>query len=642
VKGIARFLLALALLVAGIAPASAGSNAWTTNGPSVNGILWRLALDPTRTATIYAAGSSGSGATVSPRVFRSIDVGATWQELTNGIVNVQVNVLTVDPTNGTTLYVGGYNPAAQSLALYKSTNSGSSWMLLAWPFSGTDLDRPVLAMAIDPTNARNLYVGTSTGVLKSTDGGGSWVALSGLPAAGYRSIVVDRTNGNNVYVAGDAGVYKTISGGAAWSAANNGLPSAPGGTLPRGNQLVFDPASPAVLFAVVSGTSGDLVFRTADSAGSWTNSSNGLPSDVIRDLAVDPRNSRSLYAALNGGSGQNLMRSTDGGASWTQFSLPGGGYSSAVVLDTPDPQTIHVAHNDAVWDLTFGTGGAAPPAATVTPALSVTPAPAGTATPVGTATAAPRDNRYFSQTGFRVDNDAFWDYFNRRGGARMFGLPTSRTFSFLGFTSQFFQRAVMQLGPDGSVRLINLLDPGLLPFTSFNGAVVPGPDAALSSGAPAPGSPNYGSAVIAFVRANAPNSFDGKATNFSATFDNTVTLATAYPQGGGNPELLPGINLELWGVPTSRPAYDPTNRNFIYQRFQRGIMHFDQGCMCTQGLLLADYLKAIITGRNLPTDVANQASASPFMKQYNSGKPGWVDRPEVLPGTDLTNAFETQ
>src|SRR5205823_4626729 len=156
------------------------------------------------------------------------------------------------------------------------------------------------------------------------------------------------------------------------------------------------------------------------------------------------------------------------------------------------------------------------------------------------------------------------------------GLPTSRTFQFLGFNSQFFQRAVMQQAPDGSVRLINLLDPGLLPVTSFNGAVVPGPDASLTAAAPAPGTPGYSTGILAFVHTQALNQFEGRPVNFSATFDSSVTLQIAYPQGGGDPSLLPGINLELWGIPTSRPAYDPNNRNFVYQRFQRGIMHFDQ------------------------------------------------------------------
>src|ERR687885_582143 len=70
--------------------------------------------------------------------------------------------------------------------------------------------------------------------------------------------------------------------------------------------------------------------------------------------------------------------------------------------------------------------------------------------PTFTATAQ-QDPRFFSQTNFRVDNDAFWTFFQSRGGVRTFGYPVSRSFKLDGFTVQIFQRIVMQLQPDGSV-----------------------------------------------------------------------------------------------------------------------------------------------------------------------------------------------
>src|ERR1043166_6976133 len=70
-------------------------------------------------------------------------------------------------------------------------------------------------------------------------------------------------------------------------------------------------------------------------------------------------------------------------------------------------------------------------------------------------------------------------------------------------------------------------------------------------------------------------------------------------------------------------------------------MHFDKGCGCTQGLLLADYLKSLLTGQNLPPDLAQQAQAdhSRFLNQYAPGQPLSIARPAQLPGSDLTNAF---
>ena len=74
--------------------------------------------------------------------------------------------------------------------------------------------------------------------------------------------------------------------------------------------------------------------------------------------------------------------------------------------------------------------------------------------------AQPTDPRFFSQTGFRVDTDAFWSFFQDRGGVRTFGYPVSRTFKLDGFPVQIFQRDVVQLRPDGGVHTLNLLDAG--------------------------------------------------------------------------------------------------------------------------------------------------------------------------------------
>jgi hypothetical protein len=247
------------------------------------------------------------------------------------------------------------------------------------------------------------------------------------------------------------------------------------------------------------------------------------------------------------------------------------------------------------------------------------------------------DGRYFGQTGYRVDDDVIWDYFNRRGGVSTFGYPISRTFRFQSSLIQMFQRRIVQLDPNNRPRLLNLLDNGLLPYTSFNGATFPAIDPQVENAAP-PSTDVL--ATLAFVQAHAPDRFDaGLPVNFTQTFTNTVPLFVAFPSGSGNADLLPGFDLEMWGVPTSGPAYDPRNHNVVYLRFQRGIMMYDAGCQCTQGILLADYLKSILTGQNLPPDLADEASASPLLRQYDPTQPRWIHQPPGLPGSDLTNAF---
>jgi len=71
-------------------------------------------------------------------------------------------------------------------------------------------------------------------------------------------------------------------------------------------------------------------------------------------------------------------------------------------------------------------------------------------------------------------------------------------------------------------------------------------------------------------------------------------------------------------------------------------MHYDATCKCTQGLLLADYFKSLLTGENLPIDLEAQAAASPFLRQFAPDRPTSLRQPMALPGTDLTSAFTRQ
>jgi hypothetical protein len=240
------------------------------------------------------------------------------------------------------------------------------------------------------------------------------------------------------------------------------------------------------------------------------------------------------------------------------------------------------------------------------------------------------DERYFSETGYRIDDDAIWSYFQARGRVPVFGFPVSRTFLLLGCRVQMFQRQVAQSCAGRDVGLMNLLDPDVFPYDRVNGSVLPPPDPALKARTPPVGSPGYATAIVDFVQVNAPDSFESLSVDFGKTF---FGLGASL---GGNPMLA----LEVWGAPISVPQRDPSNSNFVYQRFQRGVMHFDATTGRTQALLLADYLKSIIRGHGLPADLDAAAQTSRYFGQYCPSADHWVCRPTELPATDLTFAFE--
>ncbi len=319
---------------------------------------------------------------------------------------------------------------------------------------------------------------------------------------------------------------------------------------------------------------------------------------------------------------------------WSKLTVSATPTGDAVTIWTRSKPNMPVKWNAVWWDDAYF-GSTAPAAPTATPIPTAVPTVA-----LPPASPEPQDERYFFQTGYRVADDKIWDYFNKRGGLRTFGYPISRKFRLLGRDVQFFQRRVVQIDPAGNVGQLNLLDQDVMPYNTMNGANFPKYDAAVVAGLPAVGSPGYDTAVLDFIKSKAPDSWNGMEVNFYKTFLDSIKMEDAFPGGGGNEGVLLGFDLEMWGVPTSIPSLDPNNFNFAYLRFQRGIMHYSKDTGLTQGLLIGDYFKAVITGQNLPQDLDQQAAGNRFYKQYLRGAPNSVARGGELPDTNMTDAFE--
>jgi len=213
-----------------------------------------------------------------------------------------------------------------------------------------------------------------------------------------------------------------------------------------------------------------------------------------------------------------------------------------------------------------------------------------------------------SVTGYTIADDAVWAFYGQHGESATFGEPISREFTFLGSPVQVFRNAALQVRPDGSVQLMQLTDPGLLPYTHLNGLTVPAADPAVAFITPSQDQPNYTARLQVFLHSSVPDSWSGQAVNFWST----------YAAADGS---------DVWGMPTSAPRADPNNPHFIYQRFQNGILLYDSTSGTTQALPMGEFLKDILTGQNMPADLASQAASSPLLR--GSG----------LTSTNLTNAF---
>jgi hypothetical protein len=207
------------------------------------------------------------------------------------------------------------------------------------------------------------------------------------------------------------------------------------------------------------------------------------------------------------------------------------------------------------------------------------------------------DPRAFADTGYSIADDNIWTFFNQYGGVATFGEPISREFTLAGRNVQLFQNAALAVQADGSVQPLQLSDPGLVPYTQLNGLTVPASDQAIAFVAPSPDQPNYDARLQVYLQATVPNTWNGEPVGFFSAFNNDGGVA-------------------VWGLPISTPAADPNNPQFVYQRFQNGVLFFDASAGGTQALPLGQYLKDILTGQNLPADLASEAAGTSLLGQF--------------------------
>jgi hypothetical protein len=200
------------------------------------------------------------------------------------------------------------------------------------------------------------------------------------------------------------------------------------------------------------------------------------------------------------------------------------------------------------------------------------------------------ESRSFPDTGYTIADDAIWAFFNDHGGTATFGQPISRELTLLDSQVQLFENAALQVGPDGSVSVLPLTGVGFLPFSAFDGLSVPGIDPAVSFVAPKPDQANYAARLAAYL---------------------TATVS---------PRLTSVYASDVWGMPTSTLKADPHNPNFVYQRFENGILMADLSTGSAGPLAMGSYFKAVLTGQNVPADLAAEAATSPFYKRFVSNE----------------------
>ncbi len=281
-------------------------------------------------------------------IYCSDDGGAQWEQRIGATMNTAIYALAFDPGDGQIIYAGSNaNPSSFPGAdptrlfntigvVHKSTDGGRTWAELP---TGLVRGTRVTGIHVDPGNASVVYASTfgllsgggsnyldtQFGVLKSVNGGATWVSMkSGLGAevknqAIFRLDLSPRDPSRLIISISDTSYFLSRDKAASFS-----RPTAP---TSQTGVMRFDPTDATGTRIVGLSPTGTQVVESRDGGNSWRQVgvlpaetlNNGDPSRPTgvrpSDLEISRQDARIMYLS---GSHGSVYRSGDGGASWVK------------------------------------------------------------------------------------------------------------------------------------------------------------------------------------------------------------------------------------------------------------------------------------------------------------------------------------
>ncbi len=198
---------------------------------------------------------------------------------------------------------------AYARTLYRSGDGGQSWNSIAIPSSENG---QIAAVAASPAGKGVTYVvGTGLGVLRSEDGGKSWIARNeGLPSRDVIAVAAHTTQPETAYVViSGHGVYRSQDAGRSWRLME---PGSQGGI----QQLVHSDMAGSMQTGWLFAATSKGIRRTMDCFCLWQDA--GTLGTEAHAVTYDPGHPDHFYTVTDKG----LFRSNDGGESWIQTTSP--------------------------------------------------------------------------------------------------------------------------------------------------------------------------------------------------------------------------------------------------------------------------------------------------------------------------------
>ena len=219
---------------------------WTHKGLEESRSIGRMVVDPSDPNTVYVAAMGNLFADGPNRgIYKSADGGNTWENIlyvsdSTGAIDVAIN-----PTDPDILYAAMWERVRRpnrrsyggaTCGIFRSLDGGENWTELTngLPTAGKDKGRIGIDIShSDPNILYAIYadsIGYLKGIYKTIDGGENWTqtsesGLSNVYASygwWFGRIKIDPVNPNNTFIIG-FDIYRTKNGGSSWSNQSNNV-----------------------------------------------------------------------------------------------------------------------------------------------------------------------------------------------------------------------------------------------------------------------------------------------------------------------------------------------------------------------------------------------------------------------------------
>ncbi len=320
----------------GIYRSDDGGQSWTNKGLENTGSISHILIDPNDDEVIFA-GAMGRlfSNENSGGIYRSQNNGDSWEQIFFVSDSTGVIDMAMHPTQSNILYAATWERirtrqdrqyGGSTTGLFRSIDGGDTWQELTNGLPADPSQKGRIGFDISQSNPQVLYAryanaaGSVQGIYRSNDGGDSWATVNSgaITDVGFHwwfeGIHIDPTNENTIYNV-DFQVQKSLNGGSFW------IPAFPGVHVDQ-HALAFNPMVPN---QVLLGNDGGV--NISSDAGVTSINSNGLPITQFYRFFVDPNDEDRIF----GGSQDNGTLNTDSGGidDWDDF-FGGDGFQTLV------------------------------------------------------------------------------------------------------------------------------------------------------------------------------------------------------------------------------------------------------------------------------------------------------------------------